>query len=1013
MLFEVEKGDICQLSWLASELVDRAARGYRAVRLLVGVAVVLLLVSVVLTGCAEDEEPTPEPFVTRTPTPAPPTEVPATATPVSPTNTPVPATATAVPATKAPVPPTATSVPPTNTPVPPTATPVPPTATAVPPEATPIPSSPTPVPPTATATPVPASYSIEALDWDVRGAEGDKIAVRFTLKVSNEGEASRTEGTPVMATVNGVEVDSVAEIPPLSGGEEATLVFDVRLDSGEQQVKLRVDDSDSLVVLDLLVSDVSISPISYQVLAERVVAVRVTLTNHGTLPSRPVQLIALNNVVATVQPLDPGASEDVTFNIELDKGVHTLEVTASADEREANLSNNTAEFDLEIDFVTLNVRAGSASVRGFIRGGTAEIDVNYTVRNVGVANSGSFIVAVACPDADIGSCAGENVVENVPPGGEVSGTIEAVVPQGISSVVLFAGELEYGYLWGDQNAIPLTLEVPLQPDIEPVFAAAASLNGYYRDGEASVTVDVSLRNDGAEPIPGDYPIAVSCYEDGEAISGCGDVVTLRMRDGYGPVEGTLDIRAPAGEIELRLEGPEVAGVNEILATTVDISVPAKIANVDREIWGCFTETRQSEEFPRGNCSGRDGEVIRKWSQDRPVTVWINGLSAYSERFQDMLQELAPELNFSYQLVAEERRADIAAYVGISDDEARALGFIRCEGFWGCADYEVNEDGEIFAAEVVLFRVEDSELRQLGVINETVEYAMLHGLLQILVPMGYRDVPDSVMSIDTGFRFPEMSSSDREIARLLTHPLVETGFTTADVEDLVVFGDEVLDPEEPERLSNLEIVEQARLRLHSEGSALYNMSGGWSGGTCIDNFGPSQVTVAELSSHRGLHYRITDASERLYAFWRSEGGRAEFWDGSTRSWRRFAAANEQDLAEETAWSPQYSDPLALLASVLYFGQEVLVELNRGEDEIEFRVERIRGYAAPDWADEALLSATFKVNLTNYEVTTFAMEWLFGVRGLACDEYEVEANLIEYGASLVVPSEVRGGSRVIGN
>ena len=1001
------------MNLLFTELVDRAAWRSRAVLVLVGLMAVSLMFAVGLSGCTGDEEPTVQPFVTRTPTPVPPTEVPATVTPVPPTNTPVPPTATSVPPTRTPVPPTATSVPPTNTPVPPTSTPVAPTATPVPPTATPIPPTATAIPPTPTATPVPAAYSIESLDWDIRGPEGDNIAVRFTLKVVNEGEAGRDGLTPVMATVNGVVVEPVAEIPPLNGGEETTLVFDVRLDSGQQELKLRVDDSDSLAVLDLLVSDVTIAPISYQVLADKVIAVRVTLTNQGTLPSRPVQLIALNDVVATVQPLDPGESEDVTFNIELEKGRHTVEVVASADEREANLSNNSAKFDIEVDFVSLNVRAGSASVRGFIRGGTAEVDVNYRVNNVGVANSGPFVVSIGCPDADIGACTGEHVVENLPPGGEITGTLEAVVPQGISSVVLFAGELEYGYLWGEQNAIPVTLEVPLQPDIVPVFAAGASLNGYYRDGEASVTVDVALRNDGAEPIPGEYPIAVSCYEDGEAISGCGDVVTLDLRDGYGPVEGTLDIRTPSGEIELRLEGPEVVGVNEVLSANVDISVPGKITDVDRELWRCFTETRQSEEFPRGNCSGRDGEVIRKWLQDRPVTVWINGLSAYSELFQDMMQDLAPELNFTYQLVAEERRADIAAYVGISDEDVRALGFSDCEGFWGCTNYETNDDGEIVTAEIVVLRVEDPNLRQLGVVNETIEYAMLHGLLQILVPMSYRSVPDSVMSIDKGFRFPAMSSSDREIVRILASPLVETGFRTADVESLVVFSDEVLDPVEPERLTNLEIVEQARLRLHSEGSVLYNMSGGWSGGTCIDDFGPSQVTISQFSSHRGLHYRMTDASERLYAFWRSEEGRAEYWDGSTRSWRRFAATDEQELAEETAWAPQYSDPLAMLTSVLYFESGTLEELNRGEDEIEFRIERIRGYAAPDWSDEALVSATFKVDLTNFEVTSFSMEWEFGVRGLACDEYEVQANLIEYGASLVVPAEVRGGSRVIGN
>ena len=41
----------------------------------------------------------------------------------------------------------------------------------------------------------------------------------------------------------------------------------------------------------------------------------------------------------------------------------------------------------------------------------------------------------------------------------------------------------------------------------------------------------------------------------------------------------------------------------------------------------------------------------------------------------------------------------------------------------------------------------------------------------------------------------------------------------------------------------------------------------------------------------------------------------------------------------------------------------------------------------------------------------MTWQFDVRGLTCDQYDVEANLIEYGSSLVIPSEVRSRSRVV--
>lgn len=845
----------------------------------------------------------------------------------------------------------------------------------------------------------------------MRGSEGDKIAVSFTLKVTNSGEARGADGVPIRAEINGVAAGDVADAPALDGGESTTLVFDLRLDPGQQQVRLMLHDSDSLVALELLASDIELTPLHYQVIADGQVSIGVKLSNIGTLATRPLQIIALNDVVATVQPIETGDSVELAFVLELAVGTHSIEVTAAADEREAKLSNNSATLDIEVDYVSLALEAGSARAIGYIRNGSANVEVDFTVRNIGVAPSGVFVVAIACPGATETTCDGDVDVGPLPPGGTHSGTIDAVLPQGVSGVVMFAGELEYGYRYGDKNTIPITLDIPLQPDISPVFEVQAGLIGYYSNGDGEIVVSATFRNDGAEPVPGEFPIAISCLEDGELIPGCGDVITLDLKDGFGPSMGSAVVRAPAGEIEIKSEGGEIVGLDENLTDSQMVVVPERIVNVDRHLWRCFSETLPREDFPRGNCSGREGDVVSKWPQDEPVTIWINGLSTYEEQLQDTLQTLAPQLNISYRLVPEERRASIAAYVGITEEDARSLGFVRCDGFWGCTNYETDENGEIVAAEIVIFTIDDARLRQLRLIDESVRYAMIQSLLSVLVPLGYRDVPDSIMSIDRGLLEPEMTESDREIVRILSHPLVETGDTTEDIRESIVFSDEVLDPPEDVAPSRIEIVERARLKLYDSGSALFNMRGGWSGGTCIDNFGPSQVTVTEFAAHRGLHYRLTDASERFFVFLRSEEGRAEYWDGGSRAWRRFSAIDEQALIDDTAWNPQYSDPMVLLASVLLFGQDLLTEVGQNEEEVGFRIERFRAYAAPSWTDEAVMAASFTINLESYEIETFAMEWSFDVRGLVCDEYNVEANLIEYGTSLSVPSEVRERSRVI--
>ena len=858
---------------------------------------------------------------------------------------------------------------------------------------------------------MPASYNIESLDWDVSGPEGGKIVVRLNLKVANQGKAGRETDTPVTASVNDGESSEVAVVPPLDGGESTNLIFDLRLDPGQQQVRINLDDSDSLVALDLLASDIVVTPLYYQVVAEGQVSFGVRVSNEGSRPTRPVQLISQNAVVAVVQPLESGDSEELTFTLDLEPGEQTMEVVAATDDREVNTENNTALVSVEVDYVSLSLTAGAANAIGFIRGGSARVSIDFNVSNIGVAPSGNFNVAVSCPESPGAQCEGGADVESLAPGESHSGMIEAVVPQGTSDIVLYAGELDDGYRWGDSNTVAITLDVPLQPDVDPVFEVQADLSGYYANGDAALDVSMSLRNAGAEPIPGEYPVAITCMQGETIVAACGGVVNINLEDGFGPVTASTVLRSPVGTVDLNLEVAEIDGVEEALSTTVQVAAPARIVGIDRALWNCFSSTVVRDDFPRGNCSGRISDTVSKWPSDEPVTVWINGLSAYREQLEDTLQEIAPQLNITYQFVPEVRRAAIAAYVGINPEQAQTLGFTNCDGFWGCTNYETDEDGNITSAEIVIFSIDDAKLRQLRLIDESVQYAILHSLLAVLVPLDYRDVPDSVMSVDRGLRFPVMSASDREIVRILTSPLVNAGDTTAEIEELVVFADEVLDPPEAAAMSNLDIVWRAREKLIDSGSALYAMRGGWSGGTCIDRFGTSQVTISEFAAHRGLYYRLTDASQQMYIFLRSEDGRAEYWDGASRGWRRFTASDEIELIDETAWSPQYSDPMTLLASVLWFGTDLLTEVERDEDTVSFRVERFRAYAAPTWTDRADVAASFAVDLNTFEIGQFAMDWYFDVRGLVCDGYDVEGDLIEYGVSLNVPSDVRERSRVI--
>jgi serine/threonine protein kinase len=195
------------------------------------------------TAAVTEQTPTLIP-TTVEPSPAPPTEIPATAvavvateipsaTPIPPTATRQPTdTATPVPPTETSIPPTATLVPPTETDTlePPTATPVPPTSTATPlptetPSETPIPPSETPEPtstPSETATPIPPTAT--RIPTETETPEPPTVTPLPSETPSNTPEPqtetpeptaapSETE-TPIPPTSTRVPSETPTPIPP-------------------------------------------------------------------------------------------------------------------------------------------------------------------------------------------------------------------------------------------------------------------------------------------------------------------------------------------------------------------------------------------------------------------------------------------------------------------------------------------------------------------------------------------------------------------------------------------------------------------------------------------------------------------------------------------------------------------------------------------------------------------------------------------------------------------------------
>ena len=851
---------------------------------------------------------------------------------------------------------------------------------------------------------------IESVEWTFRGPDGDKVAATFTVVVSNTGNARRDEETSLMVSIDGADAESVAEVPALDAGASSPLLFNLRLDPGRPQIRVQIDESVSIVAMEILASDVVLAPASYQVVADGMVNFSVNVTNNGTVPTGPVSVVANSKVVGTVRPLQGGETDSLTFGLPLETGSHVVNVSAAPDAREVDTLNNDAVFNVEVDYVALVIDALSQSTSSFSRDGSATVELGFRVQNLGVAPSGDFTVAFECQNDPDSHCAGSTIVTSLLPGGEFEGVINAKLPQGTVSLQLYAGELEDDYRYGRENVEAVTVEVPIQPPVDLQFGVDTEITGYYSDGSAAVTISATLVNDGRNPVTDLRDVLISCRQGGQVVSGCGEVLELELEDGYGPVSADVQFKVPTGEISLVLDGGDVNDV-------ANISIPERIVFLDRETWDCFADTSWNAAFPRGNCSGRSNDRIEKWENDKLIKLRATGNASYIEVLEDVLAEVMPEIGARYDWVGTEEEADVVAHVGLTQEEARSAGFVECNGLWGCSNITVDVDGTVSSGEIVVLVNSEEPYASLGRTTDVVEYSLAHHLVRVFAPMGYRNVPDSVMSIDTGIRRPELSASDKDLIRLTRHSLVEPGASVDDIRELVVFQEDLVDEPADPALTNLDLVRNARTRLHNANTALYELNGSWSGGQCDarrSTFGPSQVVYGSFGVNRSHAYHMLTEDERWLHLVSTDGQSSEYWDGSGRRWRK-EVRDEQDAITSTSWSPEYSDPLVILMSILWFGLESQINIVRSDDaERVISVDLNSGFAAPAWASRNRLDIeSIAIDLETYVVQSFVADWEFAVRGLACSHYHVEATLVSggYGARLEIPDDVREDSDVL--
>ncbi len=515
---------------------------------------------------------------------------------------------------------------------------------------------------------------------------------------------------------------------------------------------------------------------------------------------------------------------------------------------------------------------------------------------------------------------------------------------------------------GEEASVSLALE------------AEAQLAGYWSDGTADVAVTVSLRNVGRRPHQGVQGIGVTCRRGDVVVTECPDTITVELADGFGPGNAEFTVRAPMGSVPMAVE----LRVDDGPSTAIEVAVPERILGVGRHIWECYGDRPGH----MNRCGGwrLDEESVRKWQPGKPIRVWAEGRQDYLEAVEVILAQMAELLNHTFETAESEEQADLVVYVGTSSHPG------TCSGGGGCgrgfadpgSDQHTIVRGEVWVAD-------------LG--DAVPRWVIGHELFHALIPQGHYPSPYHLLGTVEG-----LSAADEAILRLHAHPLVKPGMTTREVEDLIVFDDQLLDAS-PGNVNTL--VWRAREALIEKGTASFT-----SRGVCLTDAQSCRSHALEefgWTGHRigalglpGNHYQqlaLQDGGLGAYV-----AGK-EFWLESAGEWR---SVDWNDFLHATGWRPNYTSLLTVLENILLLahdGHVTASETSDGKIALETRqgqeLRLISGYRMG--LSLVMDKETFQVS--NYTVT------ICGPGDSSGCFFEIMAIDGEYGTGVIIPETIR--------
>ena len=282
----------------------------------------------------------------------------------------------------------------------------------------------------------------------------------------------------------------------------------------------------------------------------------------------------------------------------------------------------------------------------------------------------------------------------------------------------------------------------------------------------------------------------------------------------------------------------------------------------------------------------------------------------------------------------------------------------------------------------------------------------HEALHALVPIGHRLDPLSAMSV-TGLMMAKKNPMDEALIRLHSNPLVKPGMTVEEVERLLVFEDELLDPPPPVVMdaTPLDLVRQAYIALHAAEAVEFKIRGSWVG--CDSEFGVANLQTATLSSSSGSAriIRFKDRGSNFFVISDPTDRTAiEYWSTVDGIWETVYAS---DVWKSTIWSPGLSNAFSLMNNILIIADPENIKISEPEEgKVKLDVYLAKTLVGVGWSDGETLTANLTIDVESHEILSYFMSWRFNPqRENVCTTYATKATAGVYEVEIEIPAVIR--------